>query len=336
MSQIKQIRNTWIEVAKTIAIFGVVLVHMGPDQPDAVTVTNFFAVYSVPFFLTLSLYFFWRNILANSYQENSIRDWMRFIRFDRLVLPYLSWTAIYLAARFMKHKMNGSDFDVDWINVLFFGGSAVQLYFIPLLIFFQIIGGAIYFLVKAYERKKVPLISIGVLIAFICLGELTRYSGFLGFSNGFFEKSLAYLSVSFILILMERWRVDGWNRVNLALGLLGGLYFIFFNLTGLGYKFGIFYLPIVTFLLAIFLLGLPGLRMPSYINVVLQASFGVYLMHHLIIEGVEVVFLRFGIALAPYSLADKLICGSLVMMVSVLFVLAIRRIPWFGRSLLGE
>lgn len=322
-------------MGKTIAIFGVILAHLGPDQPDAVTVTNFFAIYSVPFFLMVSLYFFWRSLLAGGYQEHSSRDWMRLVRLNRLLLPYLLWSVIYTLARFMKHLLAGNSFELDWVRAIFFGGTAVQLYFIPLLVFFQIMGGAIYFVVKSYGRRMFPLLSICVLIVLFYVSESIRFSGILGFSGGVFEKAIIYLFASYLILLMESGGyVTGWNQVILAIGGFGVSYFAFGKV--LGYNHGIFNAPLYSFLVAILLLGLPNLKIKPFIGTVFLASFGVYLVHHLIIEGAEVIFLRYGIALAPYSLVSKLIFGVAVMTLSVIFVVAIRRVPRYGKCFIGE
>lgn len=335
VNQNKKMRNHWIDVGKTIAIFGVLLVHMGPDQPDAETVTNFFAVYSVPFFLMVSLYFFWRSLCAGGYQEYSSRNWMRLVRINRLLLPYLLWSVVYTAARLIKHLHTGSGFELDWVRAIFFGGTAVQLYFIPLLIFFQIMGGAIYFIVKAYGKRRFPILSICVLIVLFYLSESIRFSGILGFSGGAFEKAIVYLFASYLIFLIENGEhIKGWNQVKFAIGVLGVSYFALENM--MGYTHKIFNAPMFSFFAAVFLFGLPNLRISPFIGRVLQASFGVYLVHHLIIEGAEVIFLRYGVALAPYSLASKLIFGVAIMTLSVIFVFSIRRISWCRRGFLGE
>ena len=125
-----------IDLFRGVAAYGVVLIHgLGeiPRDGNALVITNSFLVFCVPFFLLTSFYFSYRSILEKHpkiYLKN---------RIQRIIFPYFAWTIIYLLARLIGwligNKESFNRLICDPTNVILFGASGVQLYFMPMLFF---------------------------------------------------------------------------------------------------------------------------------------------------------------------------------------------------------
>ena len=127
-------RNDALDLARFAAAAGVIFIHCAPTTPAAGTIVIFAQNVAVPFFLLSSLYLFWREVRRGTPPRAAlVRRW------PRLVGPYLVWTALYLGARLALGAAQGSPAAElvrhgNWLQVLFTGGAAVQLYFLPLLL----------------------------------------------------------------------------------------------------------------------------------------------------------------------------------------------------------
>ncbi|MBF2005161.1 acyltransferase family protein [Chlorogloeopsis fritschii PCC 9212] len=123
-----------IDLFKGIAAYGVVLIHgLGelPRDENALLISKFFVAFCVPYFLATSFYFssylllFKTNI---SYLKTRVK---------RILVPYLAWSLIYLLARLAGFLIGNKEsfyrLISDPVNMIFFGASAVHLYFLPLL-----------------------------------------------------------------------------------------------------------------------------------------------------------------------------------------------------------
>jgi surface polysaccharide O-acyltransferase-like enzyme len=143
----KQVRLTGIDLFRGIAIFAVIVLHSDEsliDQPWGWSTVLQFSEFAVPYFLATSFYL----AIAKSYETK--KAYPLVTRLTRLFLPYIVWTGIYLFYKSTKYLVFDGAEQVlrlfsDPVALIFFGGAAFQLYFLPLLI-----TGTI--LLKGFER----------------------------------------------------------------------------------------------------------------------------------------------------------------------------------------
>ena len=146
----KSNRLSGLELFRGLAIYGVVLVHADEgisEAPFGWGILLKFAEFGVPFFIAGSFFLSVKKLLYGK------KSYPLVSRIRRLLIPYVFWTVLYLVYKLIKYKIDG---DLEQLNLLLinpleiilFGGAAFHLYFIPLLI-----AGA--FLLKACDLIKV-------------------------------------------------------------------------------------------------------------------------------------------------------------------------------------
>jgi surface polysaccharide O-acyltransferase-like enzyme len=133
-----------IDLFRGLAAFAVVMIHAGGEivysesgtlTPDLwVRIFTQACQFAVPFFLATSFYFVVGKLLKSP-EQFSWKDFLR-SRVTRLLVPYFLWSFIYLAFRAVKAIQTPDGLDQllqDPIFLIFFGGSGIHLYFLPLL-----------------------------------------------------------------------------------------------------------------------------------------------------------------------------------------------------------
>lgn len=196
MSNIKRLYG--LDLFRGLAVYAVILVHADegiskiPLGWDAVLK---FAEFGVPFFLAGSFFLSAKKL----YSE---KPYPLLNRIRRLAIPYLFWTLLYLIYKLAKYKIDG---DLEQLNLLlahpmeiiFFGGAAFHLYFIPLLI-----AGTL--LLKYFDLAKVKSLSRAKLLSLWIL-SIILYQIILSSNNQFdlaslsaFKPMLAMLSSNII------------------------------------------------------------------------------------------------------------------------------------------
>ncbi len=164
-----------IDLFRGVAAYGVVLIHgLGeiPRDGNALVITNSFLVFCVPFFLITSFYFSYTSILEKHtkiYLKNRIK---------RIIFPYFGWTIIYLFARLIGwligNKESFNRLVSDPINIILFGASGVQLYFMPMLFFGVMVAIPI---TKTLKNIKNHLWLFLYFLLSICLYKLMVQTG---------------------------------------------------------------------------------------------------------------------------------------------------------------
>ena len=184
-----------VDLARGIAVFAVVILHTdeGLDQVpplwQGLTVLSRFAV---PFFLAAAFYF----SASTLYRSSGQFPWQK--RLTRLLIPYLAWSAFYLLYRVFKYGITQQTERIqtslqDPLSLAFLGGSALHLYFLPLLIVGTCLMGL---LGPALIRLR---LSQSALIGLAGLSSLC-YEGLLRSGNGFEPvSSTAFQSLSSLL-----------------------------------------------------------------------------------------------------------------------------------------
>ncbi len=201
-------RSVSIDLIKLVAAFGVVIIHLAPSTEEAEAFSSLFSLFSVPFFLLISLYFFINKFNAVSPPRLSE------LRLDRILVPYAVWSAIYTIMRVIKFRLRSEPFEIDVIGFTLFGQGALQLYFIPLLLLFQVQSLAMIFLLRVPRQK---LIGVSAGLASILFGYFGSSWGYLGFDSSL-QKGVAYVVLAFLLGHMQTQEIG--RQVNVVVGWL--------------------------------------------------------------------------------------------------------------------
>jgi peptidoglycan/LPS O-acetylase OafA/YrhL len=127
-----------IEFFRGLSTYAVILVHSGdetwglPISPEAITFRMLF-YFAVPFFLATAFYF----MTAKPEIAQSSKFWRS--RVERLVVPYMVWSAIFLVSRIVIFTLGNKPDRIqqllqDPLSLIFLGGASYHLYFLPLLL----------------------------------------------------------------------------------------------------------------------------------------------------------------------------------------------------------
>lgn len=164
-------RSLAIDIIKLVAVFGVVIIHLAPSTKVAEEFTRLFSLFAVPFFLVISLFFFINRVgILPSPGFLSLR-------LDRLLVPYVVWSVIYTLMRVLKYRLGGETLPINVVGIIFFGGAAVQLYFLPLLLLFQAQALSVILLFRANNSR---LIGSSVALGAILFGYFGSAGGHFG------------------------------------------------------------------------------------------------------------------------------------------------------------
>jgi hypothetical protein len=172
----KSSRLTGIDLFRGIAIYAVIILHADEGiwiSPIGWEKILEFSGFAVPFFLATSFYLAFNKIYATGGQYE-LKP-----RLTRLLIPYLFWTGIYIGYKALKYLVQ-NEYDhlnglfQDPVALIFFGGAAFQLYFLPLLASGTLFIKPISWLIKEQTHLKLLVIlSILSLISY----ELLLISG---------------------------------------------------------------------------------------------------------------------------------------------------------------
>ncbi|RRB11256.1 acyltransferase family protein [Larkinella knui] len=322
-------RNTTVDFARLVAAFGVIALHVKSTTASAEIYNTFFWPLCVPFFYVASLTYF-----ISGVKSISIPKQYRKIA-KRIVVPYLAWTLIYLSLFLTKGFITGNYNDFVWWRILFYGESAVQLYFISTLIFLQAFALSIYLLLQQQTPSRVMGVFLLILsIGYLLIGDINNCFGVA--ATGQVLGILLYTSAAFYLAPKISQMT---NRPTLAiLGLLLLLFAVGSNF--LGYKYEIagysLVLPIGGIGLFFFVVGFPGLKLSARLVALTSASFGIYFSHIVFLEAFEFLIEKGFHGQLVYGFWLKTGVTLAVFSCSLLLVVLIRKIPVARKILLGE
>ncbi len=300
-------RNLGIDLFRGIAMYAVVILHSDEGisaTPQAWDLITNFAGFAVPFFLATAFYLAINKLylIGSDYKFKN--------RLPRLVIPYLCWSVLYLVYKVAKYSIT-NEFDQiikvfqDRLSIIFLGGAAFHLYFLPLLITGTLLIKVSEFLIKRQVRLNI-LIVLGI-ISFVfyqlilisgnsfALDTSTAFSALIPKENQSPLIRLILVAIAWIvrclpyiftatLISHPKLR-EKWNKPKTSYTLISGLLFVSINL------FGGLYLPqsiyevvrgFSTLLFAIYLSN--NLKDNSTIANLAQCSFGIYLIHLIFVE----------------------------------------------------
>jgi peptidoglycan/LPS O-acetylase OafA/YrhL len=170
-----------VDLLRGIAAYAVVFIHSGDEQfglPVSAAAINLKMIFyfAVPFFLATSFYFL--------ISQPNIDISRRFCksRIDRILIPYASWSIIYLVFRsifFFQSQQMGRFWDLfqDPLAIICFGAASYQLYFLPLLF-----TGTFLLPIAKYLRK---VQTNRVIISFLAILSLIVYEWLTRSGNAF-------------------------------------------------------------------------------------------------------------------------------------------------------
>ncbi|MEO1429741.1 MAG: acyltransferase [Cyanobacteria bacterium J06633_8] len=172
----KKQRLIGIDLCRGFAAYAVVLLHSGDKTwgsvSDSAKELSSFFIFAVPFFLATSFYF----TVGKSSIKLSSDFWKS--RFQRIIVPYITWTLVYLAIKipifYLFQQSNKLDKLLDDpMGIIFLGGASVQLYFLPILI-----AGTFAITFLEYFNKTIKLNKLALLsVLSIGLNQLLVLSG---------------------------------------------------------------------------------------------------------------------------------------------------------------
>jgi hypothetical protein len=318
-------RQHSIEVFKLVAIFGVILLHLAPNTASAERLMSIFQLFAVPYFYTISLYFFVEKLACMPTFQFSA------LKLDRLYIPYLCWTIVYVLMRLVKARIASAPFNLDLASIFLFGGAAVHLYFIPMLLFFQSLLIFVFFVLKPRKIPFWPVVISLASIAYLYYGIIVqRWS-----LGTILPQASLYIISGYLLYVMRS------SEFGLVVRRTIGFLFLPFLLTIALAPDTVKPLaplshPIAGLFLSAFALSISEQIHSRFILIVASASYGIYLSHFAFIEVIEFLADRMGFVLAPYSVLGNLLVGSVVASFSVLFVVIVRKSKFLSCCLLGE
>lgn len=319
-------RSFAIELAKFVAAYAVVMIHLVPTTPNAELITDVLRLFPVPFFFVSAIYF----TIPGALKKGTVSG---ALSFSRLIRPYMIWTVFYLLMRWVKKGDAFFAMDMkEWFGIVFIGGAAVQLYFLPLLVFFQILAASSALLfssgVTRQARQNAACWFVGALLT-ACVVEYMGSYGLYFLTNG-----LIYAVLGSMAGALNKRVHSGWAGVlAIAVVVMAGLAWIAYS----GIKLPDYLtLPFFGCAVLLLLLRVRTSVPPRWMERLVSCYFGIYLTHHFIEEGLEMVCARLGHSLTPYDVSSRLGVALVAFCGGIAATLMLRLSPRVAYWTLGE
>ncbi|HEX8357025.1 MAG TPA: acyltransferase [Segetibacter sp.] len=322
-SSIKPVyRNTTIDLLRIFACFGVVVIHVKATTISAENMGQFFLLFCVPFFYSAALVYF-----VNSLNEDQELKKVFSKIFKRIVVPFISWSVIYLALLLVKKYLQNEDMTFNVARVFLYGESAEHIYYLPQLICLQIIALSVFLLTRGV-KVDIAVILFSLAILYLVSGH---FFGCFGITST--EAIISYLTLAFFISTKILFKQTNILYAVAGITLIGIIvYWKFFNPPSIEYLDAI---PLGGLGLILLTLNIPGVRLPRSVASLAAATYGIYLSHVVFIEAFEFLLERLHYSI-NYNWTIKLGMAILVFGISTIFTLLIKKNP-LGRSLLlGE
>lgn len=322
-------RNVTVDLARLFAAYGVIALHVPFSTSAAEGFNILFWPLCVPFFYAISLTYFVSGLQQASIPDIITKTWRR------ILLPYLAWTVVYVSLLLAKRLLLGGDSGITFWRVLFYGESAVQLYFLPTLVLLQSITLAIYLIVTPNFTKR----TLGTVILVVALGYLAwgDYNDCFGVAaTGQVVGIAAFIGSAFWL--SPRIHTLTFRPEYIITGIVLIVSAVYLNYYGhtlsiLNYPL---ILPIGGIGLLLLTLCTPTYSLPNWLSILASTSFGIYLSHILFLEAFEFILKATHHANLEYNFVVKLLEVTSIFLMAAALTLIIRKIPICKQLFLGE
>jgi peptidoglycan/LPS O-acetylase OafA/YrhL len=269
------------DVLRVICVGAVVGIHCFYTDRDLSWVPKNLS-FAVPCFVLMAMYLSERQLCGKRSRREALGH-----RLSRLLPAFLAWTFIYVLARWSIGSVQPSF--SDWVEYVLLGASALHLYFIPMIL--------CYSLVQVMLSRSPGYRAAGAL-AGLLMAVLLQYQRLPNFPFDspeakafpfYFVHNLPYLFAAILLFRLcepsfrRRYLWSGtarWTWATVCGSVSCLLWFgpIFSGSQGLFHG-----LALNTFLFLTFLFW--PMRTPRWLLTLASVSYGVFLSHHLVIEG---------------------------------------------------
>lgn len=329
------IRNQSLDMGRLIAALGVISAHIAPHDILTKQSLVIFSFCRLPYFYLLSVIFFVFSIRSYGLSGEILGK-----RLIRIGIPYLIWSGIYSAMIGMKSLVATSHKEWDWIGALFYGQTAVHIYFLTIILWMHLL---IFCLFRLFGKQNVAF-----MLASIC--ALTFFAYF-GFSRKYYGWETILVVFPFMLLGILLGLSANWKFVSLSDSVslrdrsryifVGGVMF----LGAVLYKFGETsnYVKIDNIALIVggvgYFIFISSIRLKfrsPIIQLLFSVSYGIYLSHFMFVEAFEFLMEKAGFKPDLYMWYHNLIFTLLVFMVSACFVVVVRRSRKLKFCLFGE
>jgi peptidoglycan/LPS O-acetylase OafA/YrhL len=348
-------RLAGIDLMRGFGAFGVICVHAGivvenRHSPSAGALQAWFD-FVVPFFLITAFFFALRGEISRFVAWG---DWLR-QRSARLLVPYLVWSAIYLVLHVLKLGLSHDSEGIrslfqDPVGLLLDGGTGLALYFLPLLFAGLVV---VHTFRTFLTSAPLGVLGIGLLgtVGLMMVMNTTENGYDLGTARGFREafpglnafpptrivlvlladavRCLPLIVTAAILVRVLAVSKKSGSAWALGLGLVA-LALPLFLAPGIATV----YLPEFVGGAGAFLVGW-GLPFPAgkIATTVGAYSFGVYLVHQVILEAMQVAVQKAKIELPPLTILGVLAVGLIAYIISMAIVAVADSCGPFARRL---
>lgn len=329
MVAIEKKRNSNIDLVKFICAFGVICIHVQNSTFQASLIGDFFSPLCVPFFLMSALIFFISGLKEVDLSVLAHKIWIR------IIIPYLSWTLIYFSLIMFKHYLTNQNDINEWWKILFFGASAVQMYYIPKMLIMQGFALAIVLIInKNFKQKLIGFVVFVVSFVWLFFGIKNNC---FGFSESDYVTISIYIILAFGIVklmneksLTTHYGFLGFTLFTLLL-LVKYCFSNYYNITIYGSAFNIcggLSLILISF-------SLPPISFSKKAEYIFGFSYGIYLSHILFLEAFEFIlkYLRINVF---YDIVIKLFFSICILCCSILFIFFVKKNMKLKKYLLGE
>jgi len=344
-----------LDIGRLIAAFGVLTVHLGPKEPQIDQLLLALSAYRIPFFLLASSFLF----AGKVHDRATASFWKK--GYLNLLIPYLIWTLIYVGFRIFKHIGDSAylaELLANPLEILFCGNAAIHLYYIPLLLLELCALTAIGIILRSRLQSLTLLIGL-FLLSTIPSGRFPYIPGIshiyvINSSGGLLAQlaNIANFSLQGILLILpyafgglilRHPAVQKALRSRSEITFLTNLFiFILVNTLYINWGLRVPFLQNVilagSFLLIAVYIPMPEMDGRSQqVRLFLRSYYGIYLVHHLILEGLEWANNKLGILeLSTYNWTETLLVASIGFTLSFAVVIIIKRSTRLGPYLVGS
>lgn len=326
MSQ-KNVRSNNVELFRMIAAIGVIIIHVKSGSTFDFYLTSIFLPICVPYFFSISVYFFIRNC-----QKVSLKNLLLKI-LNRIAIPYLSWTLIYLMLFYLKLITVGSHVKLPLFKAIFFGESAVQLYYLTSLIALEFLILFLVYIRKQDSSKSDKYLALGIGIFSIIHFSLGAYYGVAGVRNLIYIIGYVnYIGIGFYDLYIQYKKIK--NIYWIILLLVIEVIFLL-NIKDSRYFYPAI-APFVGYALLKLSINLKEVKLPNFILSTFGLSYGIYLSHIIFLEIIEFILEKTILIPSDFVFLLKPFVVCLVGLMAIIFVRFIKKIKILSYLLLGD